>query len=559
MIIKENGLDVAPVALIGGVRNGINYLRNALVRALPGERPKWLVMKMSGIYPARKPRRRLLSVDALMSRDRLLSQEEFEAQVSALREAPWLEGVVLRFEGLQVDLPTAYALRRQVLRLRAAGKRVVVAANDIKGTDYYLASAADEIVLPESAEFSVRGMALSSTFMADALSRFGVRVEKLAIKEFKNALDTFALPAMSDAQRLQYGELLDSMERTFLEDVGAGRGKSSGEVKAWVDQGVSSAQAAKSVGMIDTVAYEDEFLTKQHKGYSVGARFLPGRARPLISKRVAVVSLEGTIIPGRSNRPPVPLPFFGASMAGSETLVAALRAANRDASTAAVVFHVDSGGGSPLASDLIWREVKLLAAKKPVVAVMGSVAASGGYYVLTHANKVMAAPTTLTGSIGVVGGKVVLEEFNAKYGLNPETIKRGRFADLGQSARGYDEEERALLERYMQDVYQRFVARVADGRAMSEERVNEIGRGRVWSGADALELGLVDELGDVAAAVANAKKLAGLHENAPVWNVPAQPRYLLPSQDDPTTLIRAVGPLLNARVLLLHPAQLRVS
>lgn len=558
MTKKENGLDAAPAVLLGGVRNGVTYLRNALVRALPGERPKWLMLEMSGTYPARKPKRRFMSVDALLGRERPRSQEEFAAQVTALIAAPWLEGVVLRFEGLQIDLSTAYALRRQLERLRAAGKRVVVAASHIGGSDYYLASAADEIVMPESAELNVRGIALSTTFMADALSRFGIRVEKLAIKEFKNALDQFALPAMSDAQKLQYGALLDSTERTFLEGVASGRGKSTDEVKAWVDEAVSSAVTAKNAGMIDTVAYEDEFLSKQHKTYASGARFLPGLTRPLTGKRVAVVSLQGSIVPGKSSKPPVPVPFFGSSMAGSETLVAALRTASRDASTAAVVFHVDSGGGSALASDLIWREVKLLAAKKPVVAVMGSVAGSGGYYVLTHASKVMAAPTTITGSIGVVSAKFVLEEFNKKYGFNPETIKRGRFADLEQSARGYDEEEHALVEGYIEEVYQRFVARVADGRGLSEERVNEIGRGRIWSGADAMEIGLVDELGDVEVAVARAKEIAGLHEDAAVWSVPTPTRYLLPSQDDPTTLLRAVGPLLTGRALLMHPAELQL-
>jgi protease-4 len=274
---------------------------------------------------------------------------------------------------------------------------------------------------------------------------------------------------------------------------------------------------------------------------------------------VAVVSLEGNIVPGKSRRTPLPLPLLGDVMAGSETLVQALRSAAHDTTTAAVVFHVDSGGGSALASDLIWREVKLLAARKPLVAVMGQLAASGGYSVLTHATRVLAAPFTITGSIGVLMGKFVLQEFNARYGLNPKTLRRGRFAALNESSRDWDEAELELLWRYNREIYERFVTRVADGRGLTRERVDEIGRGRIWSGADALELGLVDELGDVQLAIARAKELAGLHPDAPVWNVQAAQKLLLPADPDPAALLHAWAPLLRERALLLHPFGLRVG
>lgn len=545
--------------MLGTLRNGAVRFRNALAGALPGERPRWLVLELSGSYPARRRRRRRFSPAALLAPERPVTLEELAEQVDALARAPWLEGVVLRFGELHVDLTAAYALRNQVARLRAGGKRVVAWASELTGTAYYLASSADEVVAPESATVAVHGMALTTVFMADALARLGVRFEKVAIREYKNAGDELALSAMSEPQRRQYEALLDSLQETYVAAVAADRGRRADEVRGWIDRGVTSAAEARELGMIDRVAYEDEVSGAGHKPYAEGARFLPRPLRPAASGRVAVVSLEGNIVTGPSRRSPVPLPLFGNATAGSETLVRALRAAAHDTRTRAVVLHVDSGGGSALASDLIWREVKLLAAHKPVVAVMGRMAASGGYYVLTHATRVLAAPTTLTGSIGVLAGKFVLEEFYARYGFRPERIARGRFAAMNGAAHGWDEGERALVERYDLEIYERFVARVADGRRLSPERVDEIGRGRVWTGTDALGLGLVDELGDVDRAIACARELAGLSADAPAWNVAAPRKLEMPQAADPAALWPGLESLLREPVWLMHPAALHID
>lgn len=537
--------------------NALTSLRNAIIDVLPGERPAWLVVDLSGSYPARRKRQRLVS-RALALGERQPSLEEFEELVSRLLAATWLTGVVVRFEQLSVDLATAYALRRQLTRLREGGKRLVVSTNNLTTASFYLATAAERIIAPESAELSVNGMSLSTTFMADALARYGVRFEKLAIKEYKNAGDQLTRSTMSDAQREQYGAFLDSFQQTVTTTVARDRATTPATVTRWLDEGVTSAARALELGMIDEVAYEDAFMTKSHQPYATGRRFLARPARPVGDKRVAIVSLTGSIVQGESRKLPLLLPLLGEELAGCQTLVRALRTAGADERTAAVVLHVDSGGGSALASDLIWREVKLLSERLPVVAVMGQYAASGGYYVLTHATEVIAAPTTVTGSIGVVLGKPVLEEFNAKYGFNPESVTRGRFAELMSSARGFDEQERALLLRYSEEVYGRFVSRVASGRRLSEERVNEIGRGRIWSGADALGLGLVDHLGDVASAVERARELAGLAKDAPAWNVEPPKHYLAPVIEDPRTVVNVLGALLAERALLLHPLELRL-
>lgn len=543
---------------VRAVGNAAARARDALVTALPGPRPRWAVLELTGSYPERRQPRRRLSLAALAGGPRGASLDELAALVDRLCRAPALEGVVLRVQGLTVDLAAAYALRRQVERLRAAGKRTVAVAQALDMAGYLVVSAADEVVVPESAELWVHGSALGATFVADALSRVGARFEKVAIGEYKNAPDQLALPAMSEPQRRQYEAVLDSVERTFLTAVATGRRKEPDDVKAWVDEGVTSARRALELGMVDRVAYEDEVVKRGQVPAERAAAFAPTRLRPR-GGRVAVVSLEGSIVPGRSRRSPLPLPLFGGTLAGSETLVRALRAAGKDPLTEAVVLHVDSGGGSALASDLIWREVKRLAERMPVVAVMGELAASGGYYVLTHATRVVAAPTTLTGSIGVFAGKFVLEEFNRRYGLNPEYLSRGRFARLMRAAAGWDDDERALMERYVSEVYDRFVSRVADGRRLSRERVHELGRGRIWTGADALEVGLVDELGDVQHAIRVAKELAGLHEDAEVRDVHAPAKLVLPVGDDPQALLDAVAPLLSERALLVPDVSLRLS
>jgi len=527
-------------------------LSNALTN-LPGERPPWLVIPLSGGYPARTRHRRLTEFPPDVKPPEA-SQEALVALVRELGLAPWLTGVIFRLDELRLDFATAYALLNILKLLREAGKETVAYATQFDLGSYYLASAASQIAAPESAEFDLRGLSLETLFMRDALARLGIAADKIAIGAYKSAGDQFVRQELSEAAREQLSALLSSFERTVLQRIADGRKVSFETVKGWIDQGVTSAVTAQRLGIIDRVAYEDELMPRQAAPLAAGVRFLRRTPLPVGEKRVAVISLEGIIVPGKSRRTPFPLPLIGDQQAGSETLLAAFRLAERDVSTAAIVFYVDSGGGSALASDLIWREVKRVGVKKPVVAVMGSVAASGGYYVLTSARHIVAAPTTVTGSIGVLTVKFVLEQFYAQYGLQPEALSRGRFAQLYSANQPFSPEERELIAHYIGEVYQRFVARVAEGRGLSKETVDALGQGRVWSGEDALARGLIDQLGDITSGLARAKALAGLHPEAPVWNVRAPARLLLPTSADPTTLQRALGPLLREQALLLSSA-----
>ncbi len=477
--------------------------------------PTWLVLDVHGPYPARAPGNPLL---ATLSRQDSL--ESLDKKIDALCEADWLHGVLIRLGDLPVGAATAWHLLRSLRRL-SEKKRTVAHANSLDMVGLLVACGAREIALPESAELMVNGFFVETTYLGEFLKKHGIAFENFRIKEYKSALTRFSESEMDPANREQREALLKSEEATWAREIAASRGLSEDAVRAAFDEGISSARRARELGLIDKVAYEDELVGPGTRPLSAAARALFGMDLPDLSfgapDRVAVVNVLGTIVPGRSRQNPLPIPLFGGPRIGADNVVSALRKAQKDKATRAIVLYVDSGGGSALASDLMWREVAR--SGKPVVAVMGNVAASGGYYVLTHAKKVIAAPTTITGSIGVVIGKPVLQEFNERQGFNPERTSRGQYAGLLSLSTPWNENERALVERSLDEVYDRFTNRVAEGRGLTQARVNEIGRGRIWSGQDALGLGLVDELGDLNTGLMRARELAGLSYDAPSWTV----------------------------------------
>ncbi|WP_102128066.1 S49 family peptidase [Deinococcus planocerae] len=490
----------------------IPFLSKAAEKLPKGvSRPTWVILDLTGPYPARQPAN---PIQALLSREETL--EALGARVERLRDADWLHGVLVRFSEFTAPPATAHAVRGILSRL-AGDKRVVAYLPQLTMTALIAASGAREVVAPESADVMVPGFAVEPTFLGAFLKKHGIEFENLRIREYKAALTRFSQEAMDDANREQLSAYLAGLETAWARDLAAARGVSEDAARAWLSGDLTSARAALEAGLITGVAYEDELVGPGTRPLAAVLDLLmPSGQGGAKAGRVAVVPVIGAIVTGKSRNNSLPLPLLGGPMAGSDTVVASLRRAKKDDKTKAIVLYVDSGGGSALASDLIWREVAT--SEKPVVAVMGEYAASGGYYVLTHAKRVVASPYTLTGSIGVVSGKPVLREFNARQGFRPEPVGRER-ALMYSAARPYSEDERALIERGIGEVYDRFVSRVAQGRHLSPERVNEIGRGRIWSGVDALNLGLVDELGDLHTGIERARELAGLPEDAPAWNV----------------------------------------
>ena len=522
---------------------------------LPGgvTRPTWVIIDIGGPLPQRAPSN---PIAALLNRSESL--ESLGAKLGKLSKAEWLHGVLLRFGNFEAGAAEAHALRGMLRRL-SEHKRTVSYVPSMNKASLLAASGAQEVVAPESAEFMLHGFGAEITYLGAFLKKQGIDFENLRIGEFKSALTRFSQDHMDDAQRLQTAELLRSVEDAWVEDLSEARSVSPEAVRAWLTEGVSSARRALELGILTKVAYEDELIGPATRPLSAVLDLLMP-ARPNKNRaagRVALVPLIGNIVTGKSRNNPLPIPLLGGQMAGSDTVVAALRRAKADKATKAIVLYVDSGGGSALASDLIWREVQT--SEKPVVAVMGSVAASGGYYVLTHAAHVIASPYTITGSIGVVTGKPVFTEFNQRQGFTPQRVEREGSPLIYSSNQPFTESERAEIERSIAEVYARFVSRVAGGRKLSTETVDSLGRGRVWSAADALKAGLVDELGDLHTGFQRACELAGLSYDAPVWTVTPQGRGPLPEFVQQAAAVSFKPPFLTDQALLWLETGLKVE
>ncbi len=481
--------------------------------------PTWVVLDLTGPYPERQPTQPL---QALLNRTETV--EALQARAEALAEADWLHGVLVRISDFTASPATAHAIRGILGRL-AEKKRVVAYVPQLTMTSLIAASGAGEIAAPESADVMVSGFAAQPTYMGAFLKKQGIEFENLRIKEYKAALTRFSEDQMDDANREQLQAYLSGIETAWARDMAGARGVSEDTARGWLDADFSSAQALKDAGLIDRLAYEDELVGPGTRPVAAIVDLLVkqfDRPNPR-EDRIAVVPVIGTIVPGKSKNNPLPL--VGGPMAGADTFVAALKRAKEDKATKAIVVYVNSGGGSALASDLMHREI--VTSDKPVVVVMGEYAASGGYYLAAGADRIIASPYTVTGSIGVVSGKPVMEKFNERHGFRPEGVGRPQALKYS-SSHAFSAEQREHMHRGITEVYDRFTRRVAEGRKLSQERVNEIGRGRIWSGQDALGLGLVDELGDLHTGLQRAAELAGLKAGAPTWNATPKNQGPLP-------------------------------
>ena len=412
----------------------------------------------------------------------------------------------------------------EILAFRSRGGRVVAYfADPADIRSYYLACAADEILATPLAELNVVGIRARVDFLKDALDNLGLEAEVVAVSPYKSAGERFVSNDFSRESREQAGRLLDRRFEEVVEAISGGRDLSPEEVRAKIDLAPYGASEALSEGLLDGVLYEDELPARlgseeQHAGLAEwgraqGALRMPYRRRS--RKKVALVTLSGSIARGRSRRLPFPLPFVGGEQAGSESIVGALRVAEKNRRVQAVLFYVDSPGGDALASDLIWREVERVSAKKPVVVLMGNAAASGGYYVSAAASHVVARRNTLTGSIGVLAIRPVALGLYEKLGINPVVLERGAHAGLLDPTRRPGPDELRVIEAQIGRIYTEFKDRVARGRKMELSDLEGIAGGRVWTGTEALDLGLVDETGGFREALRKARELGGIERDVP--------------------------------------------
>ncbi len=562
------------------LRNSLLATRN-LLRSLRRKGLDYIVLPIRGAYPERAPRRDPLPFpfNLLPLFPSEVSMEGMEAMLEMIGDDRRVRGVILRFDTLQAGPSTLYSLRHKLLDLRDKEKRVVAWLPSADTWSYYLASACDEIIFPPSGRLSALGLRSEALFLKETLALAGVEADLEAIAEYKVSPDTFRRSTMTEPHREMLDAILDGYFDEIVSAIAEGRGLDQAQVRELIDAMPLLPAEAVEAGLADAVLYEDELAahfsdtTPEQDDAALltwqdAVRWLRRPARWTTRQRIGVVSLEGMIVPGRSRRVPLPLPLpipFEAQ-AGAETIVQALRRAEADERIAAVIFHIETPGGSALASDLICREVRRLRERKPVVVLMGGQAASGGYYVSALADRIVARPTTLTGSIGIWGGKFVLTDLYGKLGVGREAMQRGAMAGLYSEMVPFSEEERALVRRDMGETYARFKARVAEGREMSEEQVEEIARGRVWTGAQAIEIGLVDTLGDFETALATAKELAGLEPERAYTIVQITPsrRELLPRPfptAEPAWMVAldVLQNLARERVWALAPWMVRVQ
>ncbi|WOP18106.1 signal peptide peptidase SppA [Raineyella sp. LH-20] len=484
-------------------------------------RPDWAVVDLRGAYPEHS---------TLNLRSLLAGTESFEAlhtKVERLGASDHISHVLVRVGTLTVGAATLDAIA-ELLATLAARKHVVASLPTISAGTLLLTRTAREITAPPSASVLLTGPAAERTYLGGFLGAHGVGFETERIGRYKSAASTFTDDSMDDAEREQLQAYLDTVRDQWAARVAADRGLPLDQVAGWLSADLVTAEQAAAAGVIDRVAYDDEIVQIDPAARMGALEFvLPTvdrasrRTVGLIRRaagadRVAVVRVEGMIVSGPS-RPGTP---FSAPTCGSDTVVGQLRTAKADRSTKAIVLSVNSGGGSAVASDLISREIAT--AQVPVVASMDDVAASGGYYVASRAREIVASPFTLTGSIGVIMARPVLRDLLQRHGIAIDRLGDDR-ALMFSAARELTDDERAFLHAMVVDVYDRFVDEVAAGRHRDHDEIDAIGQGRIWSGADALRVGLIDRFGDRTAAVERARELAGLPASAPVWRPSPRP------------------------------------
>ncbi|MGD0896790.1 MAG: signal peptide peptidase SppA [Thermoguttaceae bacterium] len=446
--------------------------------------------------------------------------------------------VWLRIEDLELGRGKIHELRAAVARLRKAGKPVYAELTTADTGQYLLAAACDQVVMPPSGMLFLPGVRAEVTFLKGLLDKLGLEFDALQMGKYKSAAEPLTRKEMSKPFRESLDAIVDDVYEQMAATIAADRRLKDYQVKTLIDQGLFTASSAKRAGLVDDVLYADQFeeslakrlgadkidlvtnykkkqidtdfsglggLMKLIELFSGGKPSEKGGAKP----KIAVVYAVGPIVEGKGASQ-----WMSENSIGSTTMVENLRKAADDPKVAAIVLRIDSPGGSAVASDLIWRETARL--KKPLIASMGDVAGSGGYYIAMAARRIVAEPGTLTGSIGVIGGKLVTRGLCDKIGVTSEVISRGKLSGTFSSDQPFSADERKAITDILLETYGQFVAKAAQGRKMSPARLEQLAQGRVYTGRMAKNLGLVDQLGTLKDAIVEAKKAAGLKPEAEV-------------------------------------------
>jgi protease-4 len=513
------------------------------------------------------------------------SSETLKARLDRIQKAKTdanVQALYLQFENLGVTWGKVNELRAAIQDFRKSGKKAYAYAETYDLPSYLVATACDHVSTPPGGGVEIAGVRFELGFYKDLFDKVHLKFDAIRMGDFKGAVEPYTRNSISPENRKQWDELVDDFYALLVDAIATSRpGMTAEKVKEIIDQGPFTAKQALQLGLIDAVEYPDavqahikaeakndqlalskDYGKKKSEEIDFSNPFAifkllapPKEAKMSAKPKIAVIYAEGAIESGKGGPG-----FMGGNSIGSTTMVEAIRKAKEEPSVKAIVLRVDSPGGSALASDLIWHELNT--SKKPVVASMGDVAASGGYYISMAADKIFAEPGTITGSIGVFGGKFVIGGVEQWAGINTEVIARGKNSGVTSMTHPWTESERLALTRVIEDVYDQFLTKAVQGRKkagkdMTLEQLRKLAGGRIWSGRQAKANGLIDEIGTLDDAIAAAKKLANLGEKDDVelYNLPKARSFidsLMDSSLDSRLRVAGLEPLMAHPALRRH-------
>jgi len=425
-------------------------------------------------------------------------------------ETKWIKAILLKITpDFSLTLSQCEELKGELRQFRKSGKKIFIYTPHLNTINFYLATAADKIILHPLGEVFLPGIYIRTMFLANLLKRLGIEVDVERVGKYKSAPEALTEEKLTPQNREQLEAILDDMYEVILAAF-AEKGIDREKAESIINQGLFSPAEGKKKGLLDILAYEDQLDSIIKEETAVSGKVTERKFQQIRyynddwaeKDKIAIVYINGSIVYGESKTD-----FLtGEYVTGCRTVVRYLRRIRNDRRVKAVILRIDSPGGSGFASDIIWREIELTKKRKPVYVSMSSLAASGGYYVAANAKEIFALNSTLTGSIGVFGLKVITRGGEEKLGITRETLKRGEKADYFSPDRHFTEEERKLFRQMIEEFYDQFLNKVAEGRRMNKDKVDSLGQGRVWSGKRAKEFGLVDKIGGITEVIEYVKK-----------------------------------------------------
>ncbi len=550
--------------LVKLIRFTIRKLRN-IRRRWSSRKIKWIYLDLDSDLPEREPpkapwlQRKLLGD---LVREEELSIESMKNDLDAFAELKQLKGLVIHLRTRPKGLGRLETLVNLFENFRkTSNKQVIFHSYQYDYLSYYLATSGSSILLGRGGAVSLIGLEMITNFFKDMLERYDFKFDAVPISPYKSAHEPFTRSDFSKEAKENREWLLDYFFDHVAERLARKLGKSSEEIRKIIDEGPYLSHQALSLGLVDAEVNEEEIPLYLEKGkkkpptfttWKKARKSLPLRKLPSKKKLIAVITIQGTIVEGKSRKLPItiPIPFISEEEVGDQTINALIREATRNSRIKAVVLHVNSPGGSVFASESMWASMRELVKTKPLVAYFNDVAASGGYYVSTKAQWIVAQPMTITGSIGVLSGKFITKDGLKKQGINRVYLRRGKRAGFWSDERPFTDEEREIAYKQVKAFYNLFLSRVSECRQIPAEKLDPICGGRVWTGEQAFKRGLVDQLGNIFDAIKKAAELAHLKEGEyRVINLtkatPRAPQFVISGSLSPQAMIEDLVKRLN--------------